>query len=131
MKQAVLVVSFGTTYSETREKNIGAVLRRISAAAPGLPVYEAWTSSMILRALRKRGESVDDVPAAMARMEADGITDVRVLPTHLLYGDEFDKMQRCGGPLFLRRHRRPPALLRRRPPHRAAGCGRRRGNCAR
>lgn len=61
MKQAVLVVSFGTTYSETREKNIGAVLRRISAAAPGLPVYEAWTSSMILRALRKRGESVDDV----------------------------------------------------------------------
>lgn len=28
----------------------------------------------------------------MARMEADGITDVRVLPTHLLYGDEFDKM---------------------------------------
>ena len=92
MKQAVLVVSFGTTYSETREKNIGAVLRRISAAAPGLPVYEAWTSSMILRALRKRGESVDDGPAAMARMEADGITDVRVLPTHLLYGDEFDKM---------------------------------------
>lgn len=93
MKEAVLVVSFGTTFPDTREKNIGAVLRRVCAVCPGLSVYEAWTSSMIRRALQKRGEDVDDVPAALARMAADGVTDIRVLPTHLLYGDEYDKMR--------------------------------------
>ena len=93
MKQAILVVSFGTTFPETREKNIGAVLRRAASACPGVPVYEAWTSSMIRRALRKRGEDVDDVPAALRRLAADGFTDLYVLPTHLLYGDEYDKMR--------------------------------------
>ena len=93
MREAILVVSFGTTYPHTREKNIGAVLARVRAACPGVPVYEAWTSSMIRRALQKRGEDVDDVPAALARMAADGVTDLRVLPTHLLYGDEYDKMR--------------------------------------
>ena len=61
MKQAILVVSFGTTFPETREKNIGAVLRRVQAAWPGIPVYEAWTSSMIRRALemmRKAGQYI-------------------------------------------------------------------------
>ena len=93
MKQAILVVSFGTTFPETREKNIGEVLRRVQASWPGIPVYEAWTSSMIRRALEKRGETVDDVPAAMAQMAADGVEALYVLPTHLLYGDEYDKMR--------------------------------------
>ena len=92
MKEAILVVSFGTTFPETRDKNISAVLRRVAEKWPEYPVYEAWTSSMILRALQKRGEHVDSVPEALARMAADGVTDVRVLPTHLLYGDEYDKM---------------------------------------
>ena len=93
MKQAVLIVSFGTTFPETRDKNIGAVLRRVRSAWPDLPVYEAWTSSMIRRSLQKRGEDVDDVPTALGRMAADGVTDFYVLPTHLLYGDEYDKMR--------------------------------------
>ena len=92
MKKAILVVSFGTTFPETRDKNIAAVARRVAAQWPECPVYEAWTSSMIMRALEKRGEHVDNVPEALARMAADGITDIKVLPTHLLYGDEYDKM---------------------------------------
>ena len=93
MNQAILVVSFGTTFPETREKNIDAVLRRIRAVCPGVPVSEAWTSSMIRRALQKRGETVDDVPAAMEKLAAQGVREVYVLPTHLLYGDEYDKMR--------------------------------------
>lgn len=92
MKNAILVVSFGTTFPETRKKNIGAVLRRVAAAWPGIPVHEAWTSSMIRRTLQKRGEAVDDVPAALDKLAADGVTHLYVLPTHLLYGDEYDKM---------------------------------------
>ena len=93
MKEAILVVSFGTTFEDTREKNITAVLNRVAAAHPDCPVYEAWTSSMIMRALEKRGQHVDNVPEALAKMHADGITDIKVLPTHLLYGDEYDKMR--------------------------------------
>ena len=93
MKEAILVVSFGTTFPETREKNISAVMRRVADAHPECPVYEAWTSSMIMWALEKRGEHVDNVPEALAQMAADGVTDIRVLPTHLLYGDEYDKMR--------------------------------------
>lgn len=93
MKEAILVVSFGTTFPETRDKNISAVLRRVAARWPECPVYEAWTSSMIMRALQKRGEHVDNVPEALERMAADGVTDIKVLPTHLLYGDEYDKMR--------------------------------------
>ena len=113
MKEAILVVSFGTTFPETREKNISAVLRRVSSRWPECPVYEAWTSSMILRALQKRGEHVDDVPQALARMARDGVTDVRVLPTHLLYGDEYDKMreQLDAGAASFRSIRTAPPLL--------------------
>lgn len=90
MDKAILVVSFGTTFAKTRQKNIGAVLERVTAL--GLPVYEAWTSSMILGALQRRGEHVDNVTEAAERMAADGVKTVFVLPTHLLYGDEYDKM---------------------------------------
>ena len=93
MKEAILVVSFGTTFADTREKNITAVLNRVAAAHPDCPVYEAWTSSMIMRALEKRGQHVDNVPEALEKMHADGVTDIKVLPTHLLYGDEYDKMR--------------------------------------
>lgn len=93
MKSAILVVSFGTTYVETRAKNITAVLETISAAYPDYPIYEAWTSSMIMRALEKKGTHVDNVTQALETIHKDGVTDLYVLPTHLLYGEEYDKMK--------------------------------------
>lgn len=92
MKPAILVVSFGTTYVDTRAKNITAVLEAVAAANPDYPVYEAWTSSMIMRALEKKGTHVDNVTEALVKIHEDGITDLYVLPTHLLYGEEYDKM---------------------------------------
>lgn len=91
-KNAILVVSFGTTYAETRTKNITAVLEAVKTAHPQYPVYEAWTSSMIMRALEKKGQHVDNVTEALEQIYKDGITDLYVLPTHLLYGEEYDKM---------------------------------------
>ncbi|MFI3313524.1 MAG: sirohydrochlorin cobaltochelatase [Eubacteriales bacterium] len=91
-KTAILVVSFGTTYVETRAKNITAVLDAVKSAHPDYPVYEAWTSSMIMRSLEKKGQHVDNVTEALEQIHKDGITDLYVLPTHLLYGEEYDKM---------------------------------------
>lgn len=93
-KKALLVVSFGTSYSETREKTIGAIEREAAAAFPDRQVRRAFTSSMILRVLARRdGLHIDNVTQAMGRLIADGFTDVLVQPTHIINGEEYEKMK--------------------------------------
>ena len=93
-KKLLVAASFGTTFGETCERNIGAVERAIAAALPEYDVARAFTSGMVRRALAKRGVLTDDVPAALARAKEQGYETVKVLPTHLLYGVEYDKMCR-------------------------------------
>ena len=89
MSKAILVVSFGTAYAETRKKTIEAIERDLSAAFPERTLYTAWTSGMILRKLKKLGEETRDTLAeALERMERDGVTDVLVQPTFLQAGYE-------------------------------------------
>ena len=54
MKKAVLVVSFGTSYHETRKKTIEACERKISENLEGYDFYRAFTSNMIINKLKKR-----------------------------------------------------------------------------
>ncbi|MFI3238318.1 MAG: sirohydrochlorin cobaltochelatase [Lachnospiraceae bacterium] len=89
--QGILVVSFGTSFDETREKNITAIEKMIESK--GHKVYRAFTSNMIRRILAKRGILIDDTKEALLRMKQDGFTQVKVLPTHLLYGEEYEKLQ--------------------------------------
>lgn len=92
-KKAILVVSFGTSFNETRKVTIDAIENDIAAANPDAVVYRAWTSGFIIRKVEKRdGVHTDTVSEAFARMEADGITDVVVQPTHVINGIENDKM---------------------------------------
>lgn len=89
MSKAILVVSFGTAYAETRKKTIEAIERDLAAAFPERALYTAWTSGMILRKLKKLGEETRDTLAeALERMERDGVTDVLVQPTFLQAGYE-------------------------------------------
>lgn len=92
-KKAILVVSFGTSYEETREKTIGAIERDIQAAYPDYEVRRAFTSGMILKVLAKRdGLHIDNVKEAMESLIADGFQAVYVQPTHILNGEEYDDM---------------------------------------
>lgn len=92
-KKAILVVSFGTSYNETRKATIDAIEEDIAAAYPDYQVYRAWTSKMILAKLKRRdGIHYDNVKEAFQRMIADGITDVIVQPTHVINGIENDIM---------------------------------------
>lgn len=94
-KKAVLVVSFGTSHRDTREKTIDVLEQRIAEACPDSRMYRAWTSGMIIDKLRKRdGYEVDTVEAAVRRMLADGVTQVTVQPTHIVNGIENDRMKR-------------------------------------
>jgi len=93
-KQAVLVVSFGTSYSQTCEKNIGAIEKDIGAAFPGWEVRRAFTSGMIIKKLRDRdGVSVDTVEEALERLAADGFQSVVCQPTHIINGEEYDDLR--------------------------------------
>ncbi len=92
MKEAILVVSFGTSYPETLEKNIAAIETDIGHLFPHLPLRRAFTSGMILRRWASRGVEMDDVPAALRKLEADGVARVILQPTHIMNGDEYDKL---------------------------------------
>ena len=93
MKQAILAVSFGTTYPDTLEKTIAATEAALAQAYPGWPVYRAFTSGMIIKKLQSRdGVQIDNVAQAMARLEREGYTQVAVQSTHVMHGEEYEKM---------------------------------------
>lgn len=91
-KRGILLVSFGTSYDETRAKTIDALEDDIKVEYPDYQVYTAFTSSIIRGILAKRGIEINDVKKALEKMECDGIKEVKILPTHLLYGEEYDKL---------------------------------------
>ncbi len=95
MKKAILLVSFGTSFTETREKNITSIYNDIKKVYPDFMHYEGWTSTMILRKLKGMGTEIDYIAEALERAIADEVTHLYVLPTHLLYGDEYNKMLDC------------------------------------
>jgi len=90
--QALLTVSFGTSYDDARRQAIDATEAALSAAFPGLPAYRAFTSGMVRRALRGRGIDIPGMSESLARMQIDGVKDVICQPTHLIYGEEYDKL---------------------------------------
>ena len=93
MKKALLAVSFGTSYRETLEKTIARIEADLAAALPERTLFRAFTSGMILRKLERRdGLHIDDVPQALARLAAEGYEDVLIQPTHIMNGEEFDKL---------------------------------------
>lgn len=94
MKKAVLAVSFGTRHPETLENTIGAVERYIAESFPGYPVCRAFTSRMIRDILREKERiQVDSLDEAMQRMKSDGIRQVVVQPTYVVYGTAYMKLK--------------------------------------
>lgn len=93
MKKAILAVSFGTSYHDTMEKTIAATERDLAAAFPDWTLRRAFTSGMILKKLKERdGITIDNVDEAMQRLIRDGFTQIAVQPTHIMHGEEYEKM---------------------------------------
>jgi sirohydrochlorin cobaltochelatase len=92
-KRAILVVSFGTSHQETRRKTIAAIESQIAKTYPEWEIRRAFTSGMIMRKLKERDKLyIDNVAEAMKRLSDDGFTRIFVQPTHIINGDEYDKM---------------------------------------
>ena len=87
---AILVVSFGTSYNDSRDITIGAIETAIAEAFPEYDVRRAFTSQIIIDILKDReGLEIDNVEEALDRAVADGIKTLVVQPTHLMNGFEY------------------------------------------
>ncbi len=94
-KKAILVVSFGTSFSRTRAKTIDQIEKDIEEAFLDYRIYRAWTSKRIIeKLLRRDNVRIPTVKEAAEQMIADGITRVIVQPTHLVNGIENEEMKR-------------------------------------
>ncbi len=87
---AILAVSFGTSYNDSRDITIGAVEEAIAKAFPEYEVRRAFTAQIIIDKLAERdGLEIDNVTQALDRAVADGIKTLIVQPTHLMNGLEY------------------------------------------
>lgn len=94
MKKAVLVVSFGTSYQETREKTIVACENKIKEAFEGYDFFRAYTSRMVIRKIaREEGIVIDNPEEALQRIYELGYEEVVVQSLHIICGDEYTKIK--------------------------------------
>lgn len=92
-EDAVLVVSFGTSYNDSRKKTIEEIEKTIAGHFQGYEFHRAFTSRVIINILKKRDSiSIDGVSEAMERLLNQGIKRVLIQPTHVMSGEEFDAM---------------------------------------
>lgn len=95
MKKALLVVSFGTSYHDTCEKNIVACERELAASCPDRDLFRAFTSGMIIRKLKQRdGLDIDTPLQALQKLADQGYDDVAIQSLHIINGDEYEKIVR-------------------------------------
>ncbi len=94
MKQGILIVSFGTTYKETREKNIERLAATVRENFPDWSIYQAYSSNKVRSILKTRDNIVvNSTREALKQMKADGVNEVAVLPTHIIDGIENNLMK--------------------------------------
>lgn len=92
-KKGILVVSFGTSHRDTREKTIDQIELDIGQAYPEYKIYRGFTSKMIIKILKERDNIyVFTVADAMEQMKQDGVEEVIIQPTHILNGIENNRM---------------------------------------
>lgn len=89
----LLVVSFGTSYNDSRVKAISGIEKALTAAYPDYSVRRAFTSQIIINHIQARdGEKIDNMDQALERAEKNGVKNLVVQPTHLMHGAEYDEL---------------------------------------
>lgn len=89
----ILVVSFGTSFNDSRAKDIGGIEKAIAEAFPEYSVRRAFTAQIIINHVQARdGEKIDNVDQALERAVNNGVKNLIVQPTHLMHGAEYDEL---------------------------------------
>ena len=89
----ILVVSFGTSFNDSRTNDIGGIEKAIQKAFPTLSVRRAFTSQIIINRVQARdGINIDNVDQALERAVNNKVKTLIVQPTHLMHGAEYDEL---------------------------------------
>ena len=89
----ILVVSFGTSFNDSRTEDIGGVEKAIAEAYPDWSVRRAFTAQIIINHVQARDdEKIDNVDQALDRAVANGVKNLVIQPTHLMHGAEYDEL---------------------------------------
>ena len=89
-EKELLVVSFGTSFNDSRRMTIGGIERALQKAFPDWSVRRAFTSQIIIDHVKNRdGEVIDNVAEALDRAVENGVKTLVVQPTHLMHGYEY------------------------------------------
>lgn len=91
-KKGVLMVSFGTTVP-SGQRAIDNLHSTLKSSCPGAEVRLAYTSNIIRRKLAKEGVDIDSPMIALSKMRDEGFTDVVVVSTHIIPGEEYCDLQ--------------------------------------
>ena len=89
----LLVVSFGTSFNDSRVADVGGIEKALQAANPDWSVRRAFTAQIIINHIQARdGEKIDNMDQALDRAVANGVKNLVVQPTHLMHGAEYDEL---------------------------------------
>ena len=89
----LLVVSFGTSFNDSRVADIKGIEDALQEAYPDWSVRSAFTAQIIINHVQARdGEKIDNMQQALDRAVANGVKNLVVQPTHLMHGAEYDEM---------------------------------------
>ena len=90
----LLVVSFGTSFNDSRAEDIGGVEKALQAAYPDWSVRRAFTAQIIINHVQARDdEKIDNVDQALERAVSNGVKKLIIQPTHLMHGAEYDELK--------------------------------------
>lgn len=94
MKKGILIVSFGSSYEDTRKKCIESIENLVMEQFPTHDVRRAFTSNMIIKKLKTRDKIHVNTPQeALQSMVSDGMDEIIVQPLHIIPGFEYDKVK--------------------------------------
>ncbi len=89
----LLVVSFGTSFNDSRAKDIKGIEDALAEAFPDWSVRRAFTAQIIINHVQSRdNEKIDNVEQALDRAVANNVKNLVVQPTHLMHGAEYDEL---------------------------------------
>ena len=92
-KNEILVVSFGTSFNDSRAEDIGGMEKALQAAYPDWSVRRAFTAQIIINHVQARDdEKIDNMDQALERAVDNGVKNLVVQPTHLMHGAEYDEL---------------------------------------
>ncbi len=89
----ILVVSFGTSFNDSRAADIKGIEDALQEAYPDWSVRRAFTAQIIINHVQARdGEYIDNMDQALDRAVANGVKNLVIQPTHLMHGAEYDEL---------------------------------------